>query len=306
MPVRDHMSRVNKLRAKIITVDPSQRLIQVATADGGLRQISVWEVPTNFTWPVQDEQWTIYEENGYWYLGGKILNVEEDEILRSLSPGDSYTIGEGGLVGFKITDGAGDGKVLTSDSEGKASWQANPWSPGDIKMGAYAAADPGWLICDGSEKSRATYPALDAKIGTTYGAYTNGSGGAGTTHLRLPDFRGRGPVGSGTGDASGATAHTLGTKVGAQRVVLDTTQVPSHSHGVTDPGHTHQWSDSGFYINVSNENNAGGATGHYLRGAVAGTPIASNTTGISIQNTGDGLSHENRGPSTVVNFFIKT
>lgn len=46
-------------------------------------------------------------------------------------------------------------------------------------------APEGWLLCDGSEVSRATYAALFAVIGETYGA------GDGSTTFLLPDFRGR-------------------------------------------------------------------------------------------------------------------
>ena len=50
----------------------------------------------------------------------------------------------------------------------------------------------GWLLCDGREllKTSPTYASLFAAVGIAYGE-TNGSGGAGTTHFRLPDFRGR-------------------------------------------------------------------------------------------------------------------
>lgn len=61
---------------------------------------------------------------------------------------------------------------------------------GAVMHFAMATAPSGWLKADGSEVSRATYAALDTAIGTTFGAYTNGSGGAGTTHFVLPDLRG--------------------------------------------------------------------------------------------------------------------
>jgi microcystin-dependent protein len=43
---------------------------------------------------------------------------------------------------------------------------------------------PGWLKCNGQEVSRATYAALFARIGTTFGA------GDGSTTFKLPDLRG--------------------------------------------------------------------------------------------------------------------
>ena len=50
---------------------------------------------------------------------------------------------------------------------------------------AGAAAPVGWLLCYGQTVSRATYAALFAAIGTTYGA------GDGSTTFALPDLRGR-------------------------------------------------------------------------------------------------------------------
>ena len=91
MAVRDHINRVNKLRAQVITVDPSQRLIEVTTADGGLRRLSVYDVPSQFTWPLEGEEWSIYEENGYWYLGNKWLDPDESELFEAMNPGDSLT-----------------------------------------------------------------------------------------------------------------------------------------------------------------------------------------------------------------------
>lgn len=82
--------------------------------------------------------------------------------------------------------------------------------------GAAAPTDE-WLLCQGQEVARATYPLLDRELGTTYGAYTNGSNVAGTTHLRLPDLRGRVPAGrqkatavgsSGTGAVTSTVAFT--------------------------------------------------------------------------------------------------
>lgn len=49
---------------------------------------------------------------------------------------------------------------------------------------AMAAAPAGWLVCDGALKSRVTYAALFAAIGTLYGA------GDGATTFKLPDLRG--------------------------------------------------------------------------------------------------------------------
>jgi len=83
-------------------------------------------------------------------------------------------------------------------------------------MYAGAAAPAGWLVCDGSQVPIATYPALAAALGTTYG-------GNGTTHIALPDLRGRLPMGA-------STAHALGTTGGAESTTLTTAQTPLAAH----------------------------------------------------------------------------
>jgi microcystin-dependent protein len=53
-----------------------------------------------------------------------------------------------------------------------------------------SSAPTGWLVCNGAEYAIADYGDLHAAIGTTWGALTNGSGSAGSTHFRVPDLRG--------------------------------------------------------------------------------------------------------------------
>ena len=101
-----------------------------------------------------------------------------------------------------------------------------------------AASPNGWLLCDGSEQDASVYAALKNLLLTTYGTYTNGSGGAGTSHFRLPDLRGRviaaldnmgggsankitSPEGDQLGNVLGTEEHTL---TGAQ------SGIPAHGH----------------------------------------------------------------------------
>lgn len=66
--------------------------------------------------------------------------------------------------------------------------------PAGVTCGfAGSTAPAGWLECDGSEVSRATYPHLFRAIGTSWGA------GDGSTTFNLPDYRGKVRVGQGTG-----------------------------------------------------------------------------------------------------------
>ena len=64
---------------------------------------------------------------------------------------------------------------------------------GMISMYAGTAAPTGFLACDGTAVSRATYAALFAVISTSYGV------GDGATTFNVPDGRGRTFIGAGTG-----------------------------------------------------------------------------------------------------------
>lgn len=78
------------------------------------------------------------------------------------------------------------GKDIKSLTVGKASTQsvAQASPAGQVAYFAFSSAPSGWLKANGAAVSRATYSALFAAIGTTYG------GGDGSTTFNLPDLRG--------------------------------------------------------------------------------------------------------------------
>lgn len=94
-----------------------------------------------------------------------------------------------------------------------------------VPFGA-AVAPSGWLFCDGSLISRATFATLFATIGTSYGV------GDGVNTFQLPDLRQRFPLGlaaSGTGNALGATGgsidhvHNLDTATSHAKITISST-----------------------------------------------------------------------------------
>lgn len=85
---------------------------------------------------------------------------------------------------------------------------------GEVRFLALPAAPALWLPCSATGYSRATYSVLFAAIGTTYGA------GDGVNTFNVPDLTGRSPMGTGTGDAPGATAHPAGQKAGEETHLL--------------------------------------------------------------------------------------
>jgi len=81
---------------------------------------------------------------------------------------------------------------------------------GAVMAFAMNSAPSGWLEANGNEYSKTgIYAALFAVIGTIYGE-TNGAGGTGTTHFRVPDLRASFVRGAGSDGV--ATAGAFGAK----------------------------------------------------------------------------------------------
>jgi microcystin-dependent protein len=132
-----------------------------------------------------------------------------------------------------------------------------------------------------------------------------------------PDKRGRVAVGAVAGVPGGAldpavdptllantgTNYALNQKFGASNITLDTTQIPAHTHGVTDPGHTHLLKSShtstGVIIYSDPRMSLGDASG-----TVNSASITSSTTGISINATGSNQPHSNVQPSIAAYYIM--
>lgn len=104
-------------------------------------------------------------------------------------------------------------------------------------------APSGYLFCRGQEVSRATYAALFAVCGTSYGA------GNGSTTFNLPNFQATVPIGfnSGTNSPSG-TAGFFTTGVG-ERFGTKDASVISHQHDLQN--HTHGGVDHLHGVNLN-------------------------------------------------------
>ena len=93
-----------------------------------------------------------------------------------------------------ISGGDADKILQVKDDESGYELVAMP-ATNDVPVGTeafWSGASPptDWFEQDGSELAKATYPELLAVIGTMYGE-TDGAGGVGATHFRLPDPRGK-------------------------------------------------------------------------------------------------------------------
>ena len=160
--------------------------------------------------------------------------------------------------------------------------------PGAIMAFAGTSAPTGWLAANGALVSRSTYAALFAAIGTTWGA------GDGSTTFGLPDLRGTFLRGSGT-NATGSSSGAVGPNVGTY--AADT--YLNHSHGVTDPGHTHTLPQ----YNTLQGTSAAGST--LYPGPPNNYASASNTTGVTV-NTSTTGGTETKPKNYGVLYIIKT
>jgi microcystin-dependent protein len=192
---------------------------------------------------------------------------------------------------------------------------------GAVNMWVTGTAPSGWLLCQGQELAvDGTYNALSQVIGTNYGALTNGSGGAGTTHFRLPDLRGRVPMGVGTGrnvannanlTARAFDAATLSKISDAENVTLTANQsgLRQHNHTAQQDAHNHVIG----YTSSGNNYYAFGQITDITRGGtdyIENRGFTSDTRqpGVTVNDraAADAIdAHNNVQPSTVINFIIK-
>ena len=118
-----------------------------------------------------------------------------------------------------------------------------PTPPGTVQAYAGSTAPSGWLLCDGSAVSRATYANLFAAISTIWGA------GDGSTTFNLPDGRGAVLRGTGTGSVNGRDK--VGPAVGAkqedqmQRITGFAARVWSSASSGGNASGALSWSDVG-------------------------------------------------------------
>jgi len=155
---------------------------------------------------------------------------------------------------------------------------------GMIMPFAGTSAPTSWLACNGAAISRSTYATLYNAIGTTWGV------GDGSTTFNVPDLRGTFLRGTGTNG-------TYGTAVGQAVGTYAADTYLNHSHGISDPGHSHTvgaFASPGLSPGGTTYNTGSGTTN-------SGT----STTGISV-NTSTTGGTETKPKNYGVLYIIKT
>lgn len=162
-------------------------------------------------------------------------------------------------------------------------------------------APRGWALCEGQLLPISQNQALFSLLGTIYG-------GDGRTTFALPDLRGRTPIQQGRGP--GLSSYREGQKGGVEHVILNTTQIPAHTHGFTNPKYNEFFTDDNSTADPS-------ATKYFYVDDTT-LPFTNNTSKLStlgtegvvtnkngqILNNGGGMDHTNQQPYLALNYII--
>jgi microcystin-dependent protein len=212
------------------------------------------------------------------------LTATQATALLNAFVGDS---GSGGTKGLCPAPAAGDAAAdyfLSADGTFKATPAG--LDPGALADFAMDAVPTGWLMCYGQAVSRATYPALYAAIGDTWGA------GNGTTTFNVPDLRGRVRAGVDdmggtsadrlTGTISGLNGDTFAAVGGVEHHALTTAELPAHTHNIP----SYATPNSGASVGMDKDNSGG-------------------LTQVPSSSVGSDAAHTNMQPTAIVLTCIK-
>ena len=152
---------------------------------------------------------------------------------------------------------------------------------GQVMLASFGYAPKNWAQCNGATLPISQNQALFSLLRTLYG-------GDGISTFKLPDLRGRTPVGFDGGLPIGQTG-------GAENVTLLATQIPQHMHaaGYTTQGGAVRNPTNALYGDT-------GAAPIYAGAGGAQVPLNPATVGNASQNQ----PHPNLQPYSVLNFCI--
>ena len=147
---------------------------------------------------------------------GTVQLISPTVTIDSIIPGVSVPVYKNITGTETVTGAATFNGSLTATSN-------NLIPSGVVGWFALAAVPAGWLACDGSAVSRATYATLYGVIGNTYGA------GDGVTTFNVPTSARRVIMGSG-GTGTGTINSVVGSVGGEETHVVTLSEFPAHLH----------------------------------------------------------------------------
>lgn len=168
---------------------------------------------------------------------------------------------------------------------------------GEIKMWAGSVIPDGWLLCDGSEVSKKSYPNLWGAIGNLWGTPASSS------NFVLPNLCGNVPVGYNSDDTDFDTVGKIG---GEKTHALSVSEMPSHTH--IQNAHHHaglrSGSVSGTQVKGGSNYCASGSRSALGSNSAATNVIYTVNTTPTNRNTGGGGAHNNLQPYAVIKYII--
>lgn len=252
--------------------------------------------------------------NGFW---PPVYMDEADEFFRvriTTAQGVVILDADGIPIIGPAESGGGGGTPTPVDPD-------SLFKTGDVKVRYGEGFLVGWVRCNGRTIGSATSGAEERANSDTQALYEylwladpdlvvlGGRGASALADwtankpLTLPDARGRSLIGvdnmGNTAAGNIPAADNLGWTGGASTHVLSVNEMPSHAHGLNDPGHKHSIDPARSQAGPVTTGGSGGAN----MGFVNETQIA--TTGISMNNTGGGLAHNNVQPSIAMTLYIR-
>lgn len=160
---------------------------------------------------------------------------------------------------------------------------------GEVRLFAFNWCPTGWLQANGQLLPIASYSAVFALLGTSFG-------GNGTTNFALPNLSGRAPY----GQLANGQGQTFGAVYGQSTLTLNVSNLPPHTHQLYGSTANLNAASPAGAILGTDPNSA--AKFYAPSGSVANAPMAPTAIGL----TGSAIPISTQSPALSMNWCIAT